>query len=101
MCATNENFVVHGKSDAMEQCLCRNLLCNVLLLRDSTSYTTWKIAIRQLKALCGNLPASVLSRALVRLVQLGDVELGSLQKLHLADKDILEGIDVLQHLLNR
>jgi hypothetical protein len=47
MCATNENFVVHGKSDAMEQCLCRNLLCNVLLLRDSTSYTTWKLAIRQ------------------------------------------------------
>ena len=53
------------------------------------------------ESLCGNLPASVLSRALVRLVQLGDVELGSLQKLDLADKDILERIDVLQQWLNQ
>ena len=94
MCATNENFVVHGKSDAMEQYLCRNLLCNVLLLRDSTSYTTWKIAIRQSHDLCGNLPASVLS-ALVSLVQLGDVELGGLEKLDLADKHILQGVNAL------
>jgi hypothetical protein len=74
--------------------LCRNLLCNVLLLRDSTSYTTWKIAIRQSHDLCGNLPASVLG-ALVSLIQLGDVELGGLEKLHLADKHILQGVNAL------
>jgi len=63
-------------------------------LRDSTSYTTWKIAICQSHALCGNLPAGVLS-TLVRLVQLGNVELGSLEELDLADEHVLEGIDAL------
>jgi hypothetical protein len=31
----------------------------------------------------------------VSLIQLGDVKLGSLEELDLADKHILEGIDVL------
>jgi hypothetical protein len=65
------------------------------LLRDSTSYTTWKIAICLSHALCGNLPAGVLG-TLVSLIQLGDVELGSLQELDLADENILEGIDALE-----
>jgi hypothetical protein len=65
------------------------------LLRDSTSYTTWKIAICLSHALCGNLPAGVLG-TLVSLIQLGDVELGSLQELDLANKNILEGIDALE-----
>jgi hypothetical protein len=64
-------------------------------LRDSTSYTTWKTAILQSQALCGDFPASVLRRALVSLVQLRNVELGSLEKLDLTNENILEGINAL------
>jgi hypothetical protein len=65
-------------------------------LRDSTSYTTWKTAILQSQVLCGNLLASVLRRALVSLIQLGNVELGSLEELDLTNENILEGIDALE-----
>jgi hypothetical protein len=89
-------FTFFGKTHSIEtSILCRNLLCNVLLLRDSTSYTTWKTAILQSQALCGDFPASVLRRALVSLVQLGNVELGSLEELNLTNENILERIDAL------
>jgi hypothetical protein len=45
--------------------------------------------------LCGNLLAGVLRRTLVSFVQLGNVELGSLEELDLADEHVLEGIDAL------
>ena len=45
--------------------------------------------------LCGHLLAGVLRRTLVSFVQLGNVELGSLEELDLADEHVLEGIDAL------
>ena len=39
--------------------------------------------------------ASVIRRALVSLIQLGNVELGSLDEIDLMNENILEGIDAL------
>jgi len=54
-----------------------------------------------LRALFGglNLLAGVLLRV-VQLHELGDIELGCLEHLHLADVDILKGVDSLARLLN-